>query len=220
MSLPRTETQARFEPEIARFEALVRSVELDEWERPSRCAGWTAGDVAKHVSGQFADVVGARFDGLGTDAVTQREVDERAGLGPKEIADELAELRPALAQLLAVFDDAAWDTPAPGGARGTLGQGVEALWSDMILHADDIRAAIGRSQPADVDVRAAVSHVADILTLDEWEPTTIALDGIEEFPVSGGGTRITGAPWPFLLAATGRADCTPLGLDPSINIYK
>ena len=220
MSLPRTTIQSRFEPEIARFEALVRSVEIDEWDLPSRCAGWTAGDVAKHVSGQFADVVAARFDGLGTDEVTRREVEERAGLGPKEIADELAELRPSLAALLAAFDDDGWATPAPGGARGTLGQGVEALWSDMILHADDIRAAIGRSQPADIDVRAAVSHVADILTLDEWEPTTIALDGIEEFPVSGGGTRITGSPWPFLLAATGRADCAPLGLDPAINIYK
>lgn len=83
--------------------------------------------------------------------MTQREVDERAGRGPNEVADELAEIRPSLAALLAMFDDDAWATAAPAGAAGTLGQGVEALWSDMVLHADDIRAAAGRTAPADVD---------------------------------------------------------------------
>ena len=84
MSLPRTVTQSEFEPEVGRFEELIRSVDTADWDRPSRCAGWTAGDVAKHVVGQFADVVAGRFDGLGSDEVTQREVDERAGRGAKE----------------------------------------------------------------------------------------------------------------------------------------
>src|SRR6476469_4894131 len=134
MALSRTVTQAEFGAEVGRFEALVRSVDAAGWDRPSRCDGWSAGDVAKHVVGQFADVVAGRFDGLGSDEATQREVDERVGRGPKEVADELAELRPALAGLLALFDDDAWSAPAPGGAAGTLGQGVEGLWSDMVLH--------------------------------------------------------------------------------------
>jgi len=220
MSLSRSVTQAEFEPEVARFEALLRTVDAADWDRPSRCAGWSAGDVAKHVVGQFADVAAGRFDGLGTDEATQREVDERAGRGPAEVADELASLRPQLAALLGVFDDQAWEAPAPGGARGTLGQGVEALWSDMILHADDIRAAIGRDTPPDVDVKAAVSHVSDMLTLEGWEPSTIALDGLDAFAVSGGGREIAGPAWPFLLAATGRGDADALGLDPSVNIYR
>ncbi len=220
MSLPRTVSQTGLEPEIARFEALVRGIDPADWDRPSRCAGWTAGDVARHVVGQFADVVSARFDGLGTDEVTQREVDERAGRTPTEVADELRELRPQLAAMLALFDDDAWATPAPGGATGTLGQGVEALWSDTILHADDVRAAVGDPTPADAPVTAAVSHVADMLGYAGWEPSTIALDGEPEFPVSGGGdARITGAPWPFVLAATGRLDPTTLGLSPDVNIY-
>ena len=219
MSLPRTVTQSEFEPEVGRFEELIRSVDAADWDRPSRCAGWTAGDVAKHVVGQFADVVAGRFDGLGSDEVTQREVDERAGRGAKEVADELAEIRPSLAGLLAMFDDDAWNSPAPGGAAGTLGQGVEALWSDMVLHADDIRAAAGRGAPADVDTKAAASHIADILTQRDWKPVTIALDGLPEFDVSGGGARITGSAWPFVLAATGRGDLQALGLDPSANIY-
>jgi uncharacterized protein (TIGR03083 family) len=218
MSLPRTRTQAEFGAELARFEALVRSVEPAEWDRPSRCAGWSAGDVAKHVVGQFADVVAGRFEGLGSDEATQREVDERAGVGPAAVADELGALIPSLDGLLGSFDDAAWAGASPNGT-GTLGEGVEALWSDMILHADDIRAALDREQPADVDPTAAVSHIADVLTSRDWRPATIALDGLPRFEVSGGGDEITGAPWPFALAATGRADPQPLGLDPSINIY-
>ena len=219
MSLPRTETQSEFEPEVSRFEDLLRTLSLAEWERPSRCDGWSAGDVAKHVVGQFADVVAGRFDGMGTDAVTQREVDERAGQGPEVVADELAELRPALMGLLQLFDDDAWAAPAPGGAAGTLGQGVEALWSDMILHADDIRGAAGRDAPAAVDTKAAVSHIADVLTQRGWQPSTFALDGLPVFDVSGGGPRVTGPAWPFILAATGRGNPEALGFDSSLNIY-
>jgi len=219
MSLPRAVTQAEFEPEVGRFEDLIRSVDPGEWDRASRCAGWSAGDVAKHVVGQFADVVAGRFAGLGTDEATQREVDERTGRGPDEVADELAEVRPALAGLLAMFDDDAWDAPAPGGAAGTLGGGVEALWSDMVLHADDIRTALDRPAPADIDTKAAASHIADILTQRGWRPATISLDGLPAFDVSGGGDAITGPPWPFVLAATGRGDLTALNLDETANIY-
>lgn len=218
MSLPRTQTQAEFGAEVGRFEALVRGVDVVAWDRPSRCDGWSAGDVAKHVVGQFADVVAGRFDGLGSDEATQREVDERTGLGPDAVADELAAITPTLDALLGSFDDDAWSSPSPNGT-GTLGEGVEALWSDMVLHADDIRCAIGREAPADVDPTPAVSHIADVLTQRGWRPATIALEGLPKFPVSGGGEEITGAPWPFALAATGRGDPEALGLDPSINIY-
>jgi len=218
MGLPRTLTQSEFGGELGRFESLIRSVDPADWGRPRRCAGWSAGDVAKHVVGQFADVVAGRFDGLGTDEATQREVDERVGLGPDEVADELAGLIPSLTALLGSFDDAAWAAPSPNGT-GTLGEGVEALWSDMVLHADDVRCAVGRDAPADVDPTPAVSHIADVLTQRAWRPATIALDGLPRFDVSGGGDEITGAPWPFALAATGRGNPEALGLDPSINIY-
>src|SRR3954465_12170804 len=118
MALSRTVTQAEFGAEVGRFEALVPAVAAADWDPPSRCDGWSAGDVAKHVVGQFADVVAGRFDGLGSDEATQREVDERAGRGPSDVADELAELRPSLAGLLAMFDDDAWAAPAPNGAAG------------------------------------------------------------------------------------------------------
>ena len=44
-----------------------------------------------------------------------------------------------------------------------------------MLHADDIRAAAGRTAPADVDTKPAASHIADVLTQQQWRPATIAL---------------------------------------------
>src|SRR6266508_1310881 len=62
------------------------------------------------------------------------------------------------------------------------------------------------------------------LTREGWGPTVLALNGIPEFPVNanGGavGSRFTGDPLAFVLAATGRSDPAPLGLDESANIYR
>src|SRR5437899_1057897 len=71
------------------FEDLVRSLSEAEWDKPSRCDGWTVGDVARHTVGSMADVVAGRLDGLGTPEVTAREVAERQGRSPAELADEL-----------------------------------------------------------------------------------------------------------------------------------
>ena len=112
-----------------------------------------------HVIGQLADVTAGRFDGLGTPEVTARQVEERRGRTPEELADELAEVTKAAEALLAIFDDAAWNGPSPAGG-GTLGDGVEALWFDAALHADDIRAAVGRSSDMSSGTRVAISHLA------------------------------------------------------------
>src|SRR3954453_8303498 len=102
MALPRTVPQAEFGAEVGRFETLIRSVDADEWDRPSRCASWSAGDVAKHGVGQFADVAAGRFDGLASAEAPQHEVEERTGRGPEAVPDELAELTPSLTALLAM----------------------------------------------------------------------------------------------------------------------
>jgi len=79
-----------------------------QWNTPSRCDGRTVGDVARHVIGSMADVAAGRLDGLGTPEVTKREVDERAGRTPAELADECLEVAKAAAGMLPLFDDAAW----------------------------------------------------------------------------------------------------------------
>jgi uncharacterized protein (TIGR03083 family) len=174
-------------------------------QQPSRCEGWTAGDVAAHVIGTVVDIVEGRLDGLGSPEVTAREVEERRGRSAAELADELAGATKSAADLLKVFDDDAWNGPAPGGYEGNLLQGVEAIYYDTYLHGDDTRAAIGRPSVRRPGLRAAVHHVAFELEKLGWGPATLAFAGVEEVPVKGGGRQVTGDALEFVLSATGRA---------------
>jgi uncharacterized protein (TIGR03083 family) len=216
MALPREEVSAGLLAELDRFEELVRSLDESQLTQPTRCEGWSVADVAAHVVGSMADVVAGRLDGLGSPEVTEREVAERRGRTGTELADELAGVRKAAADLLPVFDDAAWSGPAPGGYDGSLGDGVEALWYDAYLHADDIRSAIGEPTVRTEGLRGSVSHVAFELGKRGWGPATLALDGVPQFEVGGGGRRVEGDAHAFVLAATGRADAGPFGV---IDIY-
>ncbi len=182
--------------EMGRFEDLLRSLTPEEWAAPSRCEGWTVGDVARHAVGSVADAVAGRLDGLGTPEVTQREVDERAGKTASEIADECAETAKGVAGLLAVFDDEAWDGPAPGGFDGTIGRGIEAFWYDFWLHGHDIAAAIGRDVPPGPSLISGVSHIGWELERAGWTGT---------FPAE------PDAQFALILEATGRAATRPDG---------
>lgn len=173
MALPRNEVSDGIIEELARFEVLLRSLDTTQWDRPSRCAGWTVGDVARHVVGSMADVAAGRLDGLGTPEVTEREVAERQGRGPAELADECAEVTKAAAGLLPLFDDAAWAGQAPGGYDGTLGDGVEALWYDTWMHADDIRAAIGAPTEFGPAWPGVMSHVRFELSKRGWNGAVV-----------------------------------------------
>jgi uncharacterized protein (TIGR03083 family) len=177
--------------------------------------------VAAHVAGQLADINAGRFDGLGTAEVTQRQVDERRGRTPQELADELDEVVAGGAPTLAAIDDEAWKGPAPGDLGISLGEGVEALWYDAWLHADDMRAAIGLPPERSPGLRASVFHVSTLLEASGWGPATLALDGLEEVLVGDGrGIRVTGDPHQFVLVATGRSDPATMGLDEAVNVYR
>jgi len=220
MALPRDEVSAGLIAELADFEELLRSIDDNARNTPTRCGEWDVGDVASHTIGSLADVVAGRLDGLGSPEVTAREVSERRGRSLTELADECAEVRDAARGLLALFDDDAWNAEAPGGYEGTLGDGVEALWYDTYLHADDIRSALGQPSVPGDGLRAAASHLSVELTKRGWGPATLALDGLPEFSVSsGGGLRIAGDPLVFTLVATGRADPATLDLDATVNVY-
>jgi uncharacterized protein (TIGR03083 family) len=176
-------------------------------------------DVAAHVIGSMADVVGGRLEGLGSPEVTAREVAERQGRSAAELTAELATVTKLAAELAGAFDDAAWAAPAPGGYDGSLGEGVEALWYDTFLHGDDIRAALGRPTERGPGVRVSVVHVAMMLDKAGWGPATLRFEGMEPVTVGEGGPVLGGDPMPFVLAATGRGDPVPLGLDSSVNVY-
>lgn len=221
MTLPREEIANGLTDELTRFVELIRSVSTEEWTRPTRCAGWTVADVAGHVTGQFVDAISGRVEGLGSPEVTEREVAERRGRPAAEIADELEQAAKLGADLLASFDAAAWSGPAPGAPDLTLGEGIEALWTDAWVHADDIRAAIGRPSERSSGLRGSVFYYAGLLGKAGWGPATLQLDGMERVDVNGGGgTTVTGDPHDFVLVATGRSDPTTLGLDETVNVYR
>jgi uncharacterized protein (TIGR03083 family) len=218
-TLDRAETSAEFLNELDSFGALIDSLEPAALDMPTRCEGWTVRGVAGHMVGQMTDVVEGRLDGLGTDDVTQRQAEERADRSGKELAAELAEDRARAADMLALFDDAAWNGPVASDYPGTLGDGILALYYDAYLHADDIRAAIGMPSVRGPGLQASVHHVADELAGKEWGPATLALDGVDVVDIRGGGEKITGDALEFVLVATGRAKPSRLGLDESVNIY-
>ncbi|HEY8218204.1 MAG TPA: maleylpyruvate isomerase family mycothiol-dependent enzyme, partial [Acidimicrobiia bacterium] len=187
MSASRTETTTGFLDELDRFSALVRSLDDTEWKTASRCDGWTCADLAAHVTGTLTDILAGRFDGLGTPAVTEREVVERRGRTQSELADELAEDRAGAAALLDAFDDEAWNGPAPAGVPGTLGHGIETLWFDTYVHAEDIRAAIGRAPQQGPGIAPSVRHIAAQLEARGWGPATLELSGLDPVEIGGGG---------------------------------
>jgi len=208
--------------EYGAFADLLADLSPEQWEAPSRCAGWRVADVAGHVVGQLSDVVAFRLDGLGAPEVTARQAEERRGHTPAELAAELRTSAKTATDLVASFDDAAFDAEGPQGNGQTLGYGLEALWFDTYLHADDILTALGRSVTATEGLAPSVSHISDVLTSEHAEPATIRLTGLNDFHVSSGDLRrlIEGDPMQFILVSTGRADPATMGLGPEINIYR
>jgi hypothetical protein len=168
--------------------------------------------------GQVTDVVNGRLDGLGTPEVTEREAKERAGYSAEQLADELLQGRAGVEALASALDDTAWNAPVASDFEGTLGEGVLALWFDGYLHADDIRAALGAAPVRGDGLLGSVHHVAVDLDRRHWGPATLALDGVDVIEIGGGGEKVTGDPYEFLLVATGRADPSRIGLDESVNI--
>jgi uncharacterized protein (TIGR03083 family) len=218
MTLDRATVLAGIPEEHRTFGELLASLHADDLTTPSRCAGRTVADIAGHVIGTVVDLAHGRLEGLGTPEALRRQADERAGLTPKELADELAVAGPALVALLASLPKDAWARPAASNADQTLGFGIEAIWYDAYLHGDDIRDALGLSSVRGDGLDCAVHHVAGHLEHQKWGPATMALDGMERIEIGGGGPEITGDPLEFVLAATGRRDPSVHGFDPTINV--
>jgi uncharacterized protein (TIGR03083 family) len=219
MTLSRTEVTPGLITELEAFGALLASLDDKAWVASTRCEGWSVADTSSHVVGSVADVVAGRLEGLGSPEVTAREVAERRGRSAADLAQELSEVTKLAGELAAAFDDAAWEMPAPGGYEGTLGQGVEAIWYDTYLHAEDVRAALGLPAERGPGLRAAMHHVASELEKIGWGPATLAFEGIEPVPVGGGGPEHRGDALQFVLVATGREKPSVLGPDAPDNIY-
>jgi uncharacterized protein (TIGR03083 family) len=221
MTLSRSVAVPGMNDEYEAFAELIESLTPDQWESPTRCEGWTVADVAGHVVGQLSDVVALRLEGLGTPEATARQVDERRGRTQAQLVDELRASAKLGMEMASSFDDEGWDDAPPGGVGGTVGSGIEALWYDTYLHADDIRHALGMASVGGKGETASLSHIAQLLTEQGWGPADLRFGDLGTFPVSGGGGRvIEGDALQFILAATGRSDPVAIGLDDTVNIYR
>jgi uncharacterized protein (TIGR03083 family) len=207
--------------EYTAFADLLDTLSPEQWESTSRCADWRVADVAAHVVGQLSDVSALRLDGLGTPEVTARQVAERSGSTAGQLAGELRGTIKTASELVAGFDEAAYNADGPQGNGQTLGFGLESLWFDTYLHADDMRSVLGQPTPSPAGLAPSVSHISAMLTEQGWTPATIRLTGLDDFLVSGGGGQvISGDPMQFVLVSTGRAEAATMALEPSVNIYR
>jgi uncharacterized protein (TIGR03083 family) len=214
MGLGREEAISGLLTEYEAFGGFIRSLDEEQWRTPSRCEGWTVGDVARHVVGTAADVAAGQAGSHTPD----EEVEARKAQTAVESADELEGALGTLRGLAQVIDDNVWNGPSPVPDL-TMRQGILALLYDVYVHTDDIRSAIGGQATGGIGLDASVEYVAEELQKKGWGPATLALDGMEKFPVGEGGPAVTGDPHRFVLVGTGRAAPAELGLDESVNIY-
>jgi uncharacterized protein (TIGR03083 family) len=186
--------------EYAAFASLVDSLDDSQWSTPSRCDGFDVRDVAGHVIGLAEDVAAGK---PGTRNAEQEAASVR-GDSPRRAAERL---RVALGPIGALADAAAADDNtwnAPSGVPDlTIGEGILLLWYDAYVHADDIRAAIGEAKVIGPGLDASVVYLVGELTKKGFDTGKLPLDDSHA----------------FVMVATGRADASTLGLDPSVNIY-
>jgi len=199
-ALPRPYVAQHARAEYEAFAELVASLSDAEWKTPSRCDGFDVRDVAGHVIGLAEDVAAGK---PGT-----RNAEEEAASVRGDTPHQAAErLRVALGPIGALADAAAADENtwnAPSGVPDlTLGDGILLLWYDAYVHADDIRAAIGAKPVIGPGLDASVVYLAGELDKKGFATDTLPLAD----------------PHAFVMVATGRADASSLGVDPSMNIY-
>ena len=212
--LVRTDVARGVLDEYESFAALVESLDAKAWETPTRCTGFEVRDVAGHVIGLAEDVV----KGVPGSRNAEEEAASVRGDTPAQAAARLRAVIESLRPLLDALDDDMWNGPS-GVPDLTFGRGVLTLWYDAFVHADDIRAALGRPSESGPGLAASVEYLAGELTTRDWGPATLALDGLPRHDVSGGGGEITGDPMKFVLVATGRAEPATMGLEPGVSIY-
>ncbi len=214
--LVRTDVAKGALDEYESFASLIETLDAKQWDAPTRCTGFLVRDVAGHVVGLAEDVA----KGVPGSRNAEEEAASVRGDTPTRAAARLRaaleSIRPLLDAIVA--DDDAWNGPS-GVPDLSFGRGVLTLWYDAFVHADDIRAAIGRKTVGGAGLAASVEYLAGELTTRDWGPATLAFDGLPRHDVSGGGGEISGDPMQFVLVATGRAEPETIGLQPGVSIY-
>ncbi|MFB4312431.1 TIGR03086 family metal-binding protein [Actinomadura sp. GTD37] len=128
------------------FEGLVAGVPRDGWDAPSPCEGWTARDVAGHVTGgQYL-----------VRALAAGEPEPDVGLDPARFVpgDVLMSWRTARKECAAALGPEALLRHIPFGGLGELplGDYLEGYILEPLVHAWDLARATGQPSRLDPDL--------------------------------------------------------------------
>ncbi|OBI79949.1 maleylpyruvate isomerase family mycothiol-dependent enzyme [Mycobacterium sp. E740] len=180
--------------ELARAEradlaAFLAELQLEQWHRPSLCAGWTVKDVVAHV---------VSYDELGVGGLVKRFARGRVVHANQVGVDDFAGLSPG--ELLAYLNRHLHPTGLPAGFGGMIG------FVDATVHHQDIRRALNcpRVIPADRLVR--------VLPLIPGNPRLgagrrirgLGLRATDVDWSHGHGVEVTGPGEALMMAMTGR----------------
>lgn len=183
-----------------RYSTVVRSLTPDEWEAPSRCAGWSVKDLVAHTGSNFKVMVDPPEEDPSVPPPTTAEelqnrlVDVRRDWTPTQVADEfLASVDGAMGVLDALQQDELASTPMTLTDLGTYQshQLSDAfafdMWCHMYVDLLGPEAPVNREVPDPEDdlVRIAVDWMWSGLP-QMCKPVS----GVLERPL---GVRLTGA---------------------------
>lgn len=146
-----------------RLAALLSELSAEEWQEPSRCAGWTVQDVVTHLvsTNQFwafsiqSGVAGepTRFLGTFDPVASPAElVDQAQGKPPVETLEQLTASTEQLRAVVEALDDDGWQqlAEAPPGHLPVSLVADHALW-DCWVHERDIVLPLGRPAAVEPD---------------------------------------------------------------------
>ncbi len=219
--------------ENERFVALVRSLDAEDWDKPTDCPAWDVRAMASHVlammeAGAFLPLfvrqhlAGKRAAGdrPAVDGMTEVQVRERMHLSPAELTDQLSRTWQKAARrrtgLPGVLRRLPLKVEGADGERErwTLGFVFECILTrDTWMHRVDIARATGR--PLELTPDHDGRLVADVVA--EWarrhgRPFTLHLGGPAggTFVAGEGGEQITLDAVEFCRTLSGRAPGTGL----------
>jgi uncharacterized protein (TIGR03083 family) len=163
-----------------RLGTLLAELSDEDWHRPTDCTEWTVHDVVAHVTGEAVSTASVpellrqawhgrrlRGDGPLVDGINAVQVRDRAGAGPAELREELAEGAERGVRARRRLPRALRAVPLPfGPPLGTrpLGYLTDRIYTrDVWMHRIDIARATGRhlALTADHDGRIVADVVAE-----------------------------------------------------------
>ena len=153
----------RFRRLAARFNVILASVEAAELDMPTPCTDWTVADVVRHVAESEHDFL------------VQRDLAQARPEGDApQGTDTVAHVRSVIASMQLALDDPATAATTYDGWFGptTVAQSIDGFYAlDLLVHAWDVAAAVGRTSLAEADevdvqiARELLAPVGDTLRM-------------------------------------------------------